>query len=453
MFVHSLTVELEQSGLGISLDIPLSPLSSTPSSFLVNHLIYADDLVLIAESTNDLQKLIDIVNLWCCKHRIEANLLKTEVMHVRQPLVPRSKFNFKFGQRKINFCQTYKYLGLTIHQFLDFGKMSNSFSDPADRALSSVIGKMIKNKGFPFNVFEKLYNCCVTTITDYAHEVIGFHQYSGSDNIHTKAIRSYLGVGRSANLCAIRYEMALPEPKSRTHIRMLRFYYRMLNMENCRLTKKIYLYDQYLSQCNPQLSTWSNEMSVIVSKNNLSDVVFTQPPKIVLRLLENSLLSRDQYKQRSDCLKSDKLRTYNSLFSSIVPYFSVISYTRLCLPFILRKRLAQLRLGCLPIRIETDRYTRPIVHRDQRYCLQPECENIVSNLSDEAKHVENEYHFIMKCSQYDQLRHEMFAQIQAVEFLQMNDDSKFIFLLTNQSVAKLVAQFIVNAFDARLSQL
>ena len=107
----------------------------------------------------------------------------------------------------------------------------------------------------------------------------------------------------------------------------------------------------------------------------------------------------------------------------------------------------------MPIRIETDRYTRPIVHRDQRYCLQPKCENILSNLSDDAKHIENEYHFIMNCSQYDQLRSEMFAQIQAVEFPQMNDDAKFIFLLTTQSVAKLVAQFIVNAFDVRLSQL
>ena len=173
----------------------------------------------------------------------------------------------------------------------------------------------------------------------------------------------------------------------------------------------------------------------------------------MLRLLENSLASRDQYKLRSDCLKSDKLRTYNSLFTSNIPYFSVISYTRLCLPFILRKRLAQLRLGCLPIRIETDRYTRPIVHRDQRYCLQPNCDNTVSNLSDNAKHIENEYHFIMKCSQYDQLRSEMFAQIQADEFSQMNDDAKFIFLLTTPSVAKLVAQFIVNAFDARLSHL
>ena len=224
-------------------------------------------------------------------------------------------------------------------------------------------------------------------------------------------------------------------------------------MENCRLTKKIYLYDQYLSQCNPLLSTWSNEISDIVAKNNLSDIVFTQPPKIVLNLLENSLLSRDQYKLRSECLKSDKLRTYNSLFTSRDPYFSVISYTRLCLPFILRKRLSQLRLGCLPIRVETDRYTRPIVHRDQRYCLQPKCKNNVMNLDDNSKHVENEYHFLIECSQYDSIRSEMFGKIRAVEFPMLNDYDKFIFLLTTQSVAKLVAQFIVDAFDARLNQL
>ena len=111
-----------------------------------------------------------------------------------------------------------------------------------------------------------------------------------------------------------------------------------------------------------------------------------------------------------------------------------------------------MRLGCLSLRIETDRYTRPIVHRDQRYCLQPKCDNIVSSLSDDMKHVENEYHFVMKCSQYDQLRSEMFARIQVADFRHMSDQEKFVFLLTTQSVAKLVAQFVVDAFDERLAQ-
>ena len=332
--------------------------------------------------------------------------------------------------------------------------MSNSFSDPADRALSAVIGKMIKNKGFPFNVFEMLYDCCVTTITDYSHEVIGFHQYSGSDNIHTKAIRSYLGVGRSANLCAIRYEMSLMEPRSRTQIRMLRFYFRMLSMENCRLTKKIYLYDQNFSKCNPLLPTWSSEISDIISQNHLTAVIFNQPPKIVLNSLKDSLLQRDLVKCRNDCLKSDKLRTYNTLFKPFVPHESVISYTRLCLPFILRKKLAQLRLGCLPIRVETDRYTRPIVHRDQRYCLQPKCDNTTSNLSDNVKHIEDEFHFLLKCSQYSELRYEMFKKVKVEQhvFAQLNDQEKFTYLLSTPSEAKIVAQYIVDAFDDRLDQ-
>ena len=80
---------------------------------------------------------------------------------------------------------------------------------------------MIKKKGFLFNIFETLYNNCVTSIIDYAHEVIGYHQYSESANIHTKAIRAYLGVGRSANLCGLRHEVGWLEPKSRGQIKMV----------------------------------------------------------------------------------------------------------------------------------------------------------------------------------------------------------------------------------------
>ena len=57
------------------------------------------------------------------------------------------------------------------------------------------------------------------------------------------------------------------------------------------------------------------------------------------------------------------------------------------------------------------------------------------------------YHLIL-----DQPRSEMFARIQAVDFAQMNDHEKFISLLTTQSVAKIVAQFIVDAYDERIAQ-
>ena len=72
---------------------------------------------------------------------------------------------------------------------------------------------------------------------------------------------------------------------------------------------------------------------------------------------------------------------------------------------------------------------------------------MISTLDDSVKHVENEFHFLMKCSQYDQLRTEMFARIQAVDFSfsEISVQNKFIFLLTTQHAAKIVAQFIVDA--------
>ena len=126
-----------------------------------------------------------------------------------------------------------------------------------------------------------------------------------------------------------------------------------------------------------------------------------------------------------------------------------MSYTRQILPFIHRKRLAQLRLGCLPLRVETDRFTRPIVPSNQRFCLQPLCSNTINNLSDEEKEIEDEFHFLVICSQYNQLRNVMFSNVDVQGFHNFSNKDKFIYLLTSKPAVKYAAQFIVDAFDQR----
>ena len=441
IFVNSLTVDLKNSNIGVSLDSP-------SGAMIVNHLVYADDLVCIAENPDDLQSLINIVNLWCVKFRIEANLTKTEVMHVRKPSVSQSKFKFRFGARNINYCKNYKYLGLHIDQHLDFEKMSNSFCDPASRALSAVMCKMIKNKGFPFNIFQMLYNCCVTSITDYSHEVIGFHQYTGSASIHTKAIRAYLGVGHSANLCGLRSEMGWLEPRSRTQIRMMRYFLKLRKLPDERLTKKIFICDQYFMQQNPNLQCWSSEIKDILVRNNLVFSFDNVPPKLLCKNLEHSLLSKDISMFQNQCSKSPKLRTYNSLFS---PFNVALSenFTRLCLPFIVRKRLSQLRLGVLPLRIETDRYQRVKNDASERFCKQPKCTNNVATAAGKTFYVEHEFHFLLECKQYDNLRNVLLGRLSCPEFDQLNNQNKFCYMLTRPSVARIVGQFIIDAFDER----
>ena len=84
----------------------------------------------------------------------------------------------------------------------------------------------------------------------------------------------------------------------------------------------------------------------------------------------------------------------------------------------------------------------------------PKCDNSTSNLSDDVKHIEDEFHFLMKCSQYSELRYEMYKKVKVEQhvFAQLNEQEKFAYLLSTPSEAKIVAQYIVDAFDDRLDQ-
>ena len=67
---------------------------------IVSVLLYADDLVLLAESETDLQILIDLLHEWCIDKKTNLNLDKKKV-HFRNPATPKSSVGFVFGNEAI----------------------------------------------------------------------------------------------------------------------------------------------------------------------------------------------------------------------------------------------------------------------------------------------------------------------------------------------------------------
>ena len=47
-------------------------------------LLYADDIALLSESEDDIQKMLDILYEWSRKWRLQVNCSKTKVMHFRK---------------------------------------------------------------------------------------------------------------------------------------------------------------------------------------------------------------------------------------------------------------------------------------------------------------------------------------------------------------------------------
>ena len=164
IFANDLSTELKKSGVGIVMQDQGNQqddnLNLTEEN-LINHLLYADDLVCIAETEADLQKLLDVINSWCQKNRLTVNLLKTNVMHVRPTKTRQSTFHFKIGNETVNYCSAYTYLGTQINQHLNFNKTAESQKDSASRALGAILCKMKKCNGFPLNEYKMIVENCV----------------------------------------------------------------------------------------------------------------------------------------------------------------------------------------------------------------------------------------------------------------------------------------------------
>ena len=236
IFINDLANEVKDSGVGLTLSNDSN--ENVNEYVLINILLYADDIVLFATSEVDLQLLLNIVEIWCEKWRLEVNLSKTNILHVRAKRKPQSKFMFIFNRNPVPYCQFYKYLGCTINEYLDFTFTAQVQADSAGRALSSIITKMIKNQGFPYNVYSILYQACVCSISEYGSEVFGFEQYDSTYKIHLRAARAYLGLPKNVASPGLISELDWLIPQYQTQVKMIRHFGHILKTDD---NKKIYV--------------------------------------------------------------------------------------------------------------------------------------------------------------------------------------------------------------------
>ena len=87
---------------------------------LVNHLMYADDIVLFCPSHFDLQKLINLCGQYGMKHDIIFNVNKTKCMCFRASKYKNFEFpKFKLHDGVIDYVNSYKYLGHIVSNIND----------------------------------------------------------------------------------------------------------------------------------------------------------------------------------------------------------------------------------------------------------------------------------------------------------------------------------------------
>ena len=89
----------------------LSDIKEEDAIFLVDtfisHLLYADDMIIAAESTKNLQSKLDQLQLYCKKRRLSVNTKKTKIWVLGMD----ENFNLTYDGTALEHVSEYKYLG------------------------------------------------------------------------------------------------------------------------------------------------------------------------------------------------------------------------------------------------------------------------------------------------------------------------------------------------------
>ncbi len=169
IMINDLLKELNGSGIGVRIDMNL----------LVTVLAFADDIVLLAESEKDLQRLIDIVYRWSMKWRFIVNPEKSNVVHYRNAPKAQTNVVFKLHENGpvLEKVRDYKYLGVFLDEYLTFSKTTSVLATAGGRALGGMINKYKSLNELGYETYTKLYNSLVAPIIDYGSAIWGFKGY------------------------------------------------------------------------------------------------------------------------------------------------------------------------------------------------------------------------------------------------------------------------------------
>ena len=146
----------------------------------VGLLMYADDIVLIAETAEDLQQKIDALHQYCRLNKLTVNITKTKCMIFHRGRCPQSSFTYD-GQQLEN-VNSFDYLGFTFSVRLSFTRHLEKQITKARSRIGQLFAKLPIMK-LPLQTSLELFRIYIVPIFLY-----GAPLYIG--NCSTSALRS-----------------------------------------------------------------------------------------------------------------------------------------------------------------------------------------------------------------------------------------------------------------------
>ena len=426
LLINELTKDIVQNGKhGLQL---------SPEFIHLLILLFADDVALLSDSVAGLQKQLDILYNSCQKLDLNVNLDKSNIIVFRNGGYLALREQWTFGNFPLSVVNSYKYLGVFLSTRLSFTRSMEDLATRAKKGVVVILKTLWSLGDHSPEIFFKLFDCQIVPILTYGSEIWGLNSNLETiEKVHLFAIKRFLGVHPVTPKHVLYGETGRYPLSVVTYVKCIKFWLRLLKLENYRYSKKAYNMLKYLQSQN--YITWVDNVRNTLYQYGFGIVWESQGVGDDLAFLKC-------FKQRiMDCYgqhwhASLQMHPFYYHYSLLKHSFGQHPYVSFLKNFYTRRLLARFRFGMTELKGRSMDFKQlDLVHLKR--C--PFCQ--------EANILENEFHFLLVCPKYTDIRNKYIPY----KFTRFPNLNHFCILLASESpnLISRLCNFLKEAFALR----
>ena len=350
-------------------------------------LLYADDAVLFAKSPVALQSILNDLERYCALWGLKINVKKTKAMIFEKGR--HTSYDFYINNTKLDLVSSFKYLGMHFFKNGNWYRAQKIIASHASYALHNLFG-LFKQIELPISEKCKLFDTFVGSILNYGGEILGLNEAKDIELIHSKFCRWILHVRKSTNLTGLYGELGRVPFIIQRKIRMINYWVKLLGLNDQSIHKKLYsmLKQDADNNISYNGSNWAFHIKSLLNELGPSYIWLQQNEfSIPVDLIKQRIFDNYYQSWYSNINNSSRL----SMYSRYKHDFLFETYLDTIPDQKFRITLTKFRLSSHNLAIERGRFEN--ISRNDRICR---CCNLHM--------VESEYHFLLVCSLYKDLR-------------------------------------------------
>jgi len=203
-------------------------------------LMYADDIILLAESPTELQKMIDELYAYCQQWNLTVNTEKSKIMvfkkHSRRQ---RADECWLYNGEPLEVVKQFKYLGTWLTPNMSFSlHLQHKLAD-SKIAINSTWKTFLSNTKVPHSTKYKLFEATAKAVLCYCAQVWGIKQYDDAEKLLRYFLKKFFHLPPNTPNYMLHLETGLPQIYQHTIAIHFNYINKVMEMDNIRLPKII----------------------------------------------------------------------------------------------------------------------------------------------------------------------------------------------------------------------